>query len=193
MIHNSDSISSLELTFLIHTSSRLLHNILSLIIERVKVMMQAQENNSLYANELECIHAVLKSEGWIGLLTRGLKVTLARDVPSYIVYFVVYGLLMQTNMKDSIGIWASMVAGATAGMACWVPVYPIDVVKTRMQNTMGGKADASEGLSVNAISVAIAMCRTEGIGAFFNGLGILLLRAAISNGVTFWIYDLIMV
>jgi solute carrier family 25 carnitine/acylcarnitine transporter 20/29 len=77
-------------------------------------------------------------------------------------------------------------------MACWLPVYPIDVVKTRMQNTKGGKANASEGLSVNAISVAIVMYRTEGIGAFFNGLVILLLRAAISNGVTFWIYDMIM-
>ena len=112
-------------------------------------MMQAQENNSLYAHELECIHAVLKSEGWIGLLTRGLDVTLAREVPSNIVYFVVYGLLMQTSMKENIGIWASMVAGAAAGMACWVPVYPIDVVKTRMQNTKGGKADTSGGLSVS--------------------------------------------
>ena len=170
----------------------LLHCILLKIIDRVKVMMQAQENNSLYANELECIHAVLKSEGWIGLLTRGLDVTLAREVPSNAIYFVVYGLLMQTSMKENIGIWASMVAGAAAGMACWVPVYPIDVVKTRMQNTKGGKADTSGGLSVNAISVAIVMYRTEGIGAFSNGLGILLLRAAISNGVTFWIYDLIM-
>jgi hypothetical protein len=156
-------------------------------------MMQAQENNALYANELDCIKAVLKSEGWVGLLTRGLDVTLARDVPSYVLYFVVYGLLMQTTMKDSIGMWASMVAGAAAGMACWIPIYPIDVIKTRMQNTKGGKADTiSGGLSVSAISVAIVMYRTEGIGSFFNGLGILLLRAAISNGVTFWIYDLIM-
>jgi len=30
--------------------------------ERIKVMMQAQQN-SLYANELECIQAVLETEG----------------------------------------------------------------------------------------------------------------------------------
>ena len=47
-------------------------------------------------------------------------------------------------------------------------------------------------IQVEDYQSAIVMYRTEGIGAFFNGLGILLLRAAISNGVTFWIYDLIM-
>ena len=155
-------------------------------------MMQAQENNALYANELDCIKAVLKSEGWVGLLTRGLDVTLARDVPSYVLYFVVYGLLMQTTMKDSIGIWASVVAGAAAGMACWIPIYPIDVVKTRMQNTKGGKADASGGLSVSAWDIAIIMYSTEGIGSFFRGIELQLFRAAVSNGVTFLIYDLIL-
>ena len=153
-------------------------------------MMQAQDHNSLYANELECIKAVLKSEGWIGFLTRGLDVTMAREVPSNIVYFVVYGLLMQTAMKESIGIMASMVAGAAAGMACWIPVYPIDVVKTRMQNTKGGKSES--GTSISAWDIAIIMYSTEGIRALFRGIELQLFRAAISNGVTFGVYDLIM-
>ena len=94
-------------------------------------------------------------------------------------------------MKDSIGhVMASMVAGAAAGIACWIPVYPIDVVKTRIQNTKGGKFES--GISVGAWDVAIIMYMTEGIGSFFRGIELQLFRAAVSNGVTFLIYDLIM-
>jgi hypothetical protein len=166
--------------------------------DRVKVMMQAQEKGALsqYANELECIKSIVQNEGWFGLLTRGLNLTLAREVPSNAIYFVVYGLLMQTAMKDALGVMASMVCGAISGIACWIPVYPIDVVKTRMQNTKGGKSDNATndgaGGRRSSLHVATAMYTTEGIGAFFKGLGPLLLRAAVSNGVTFFVYDLIM-
>jgi solute carrier family 25 carnitine/acylcarnitine transporter 20/29 len=153
--------------------------------ERVKVMMQAQENRTLYANDIECFKLILLNEGWFGLLTRGFGPTLAREIPSNAIYFVVYGLLMQTVMKDALGVMASMVCGAISGMACWIPVYPIDVVKTRMQNTKGGTC-------VRATDVAIAIYTTEGIGAFFQGIGLLLLRAAVSNGVAFWVYELIL-
>ena len=153
-------------------------------------MMQAQENGSLYASELECIKSIIHNEGWLGLLTRGFWPTLAREVPSNAIYFVVYGLLMQTALQNALAIMASMVCGAISGMACWIPVYPIDVVKTRMQNTKGG--DSSSGKPVSAMGVAVVMYKTEGTGAFFNGLGLLLLRAAVSNGVTFWVYDSIM-
>ena len=169
--------------------------------DRLKVMMQAQENVSLYANEQECINAILQSEGWFGLLTRGFGLTLAREVPSNAIYFVVYGLLMQTAMKDTLGIMASMVCGAISGMACWIPVYPIDVVKTRIQNTKGRPSASEKSVSAtdggderrrSSLHVATVMYKSEGIGAFFNGLGILLLRAAVSNGVTFWVYDFVM-
>ena len=78
--------------------------------------MQAQENNSLYANELDCINAVLHSEGWIGLLTRGFGPTLAIALPSNAIYFLVYGLLMQTTMKESIG---RIMASVGCRCCCW--------------------------------------------------------------------------
>ena len=83
----------------------------SFCTERVKVMMQAQQN-SLYANELECIQAVLQNEGWTGLFSRGLGPTLAREIPSYAIYFVVYGVLMQTAVAENLGSVAPLVFGA---------------------------------------------------------------------------------
>ena len=154
--------------------------------ERVKVMMQAQ-SDSTYANELECIQAVLENEGWTGLFSRGLGPTLAREVPSYAIYFVVYGILIQTAYigSDSLGSIAPLVCGAISGMACWVPVYPVDVVKTLVQNTEGGDPDS-------AIDIAVQLYNDEGIGAFFNGLTPKMLRASVNHAVTFWVYALMM-
>mmetsp|Transcript_25770 Transcript_25770/g.53837 ORF Transcript_25770/g.53837 Transcript_25770/m.53837 type:complete len:170 (+) Transcript_25770:267-776(+) len=152
--------------------------------ERVKVMMQAQQN-SLYANELECIQAVLETEGFSGLFSRGLGPTLAREIPSYAIYFVVYGVLMQTSQAQNLGTVAPLVCGAISGCACWVPVYPIDVVKTLVQNTEGG-AEAS------SIEVARQLYEDEGIGAFYNGLTPKMLRASVNHAVTFYVYALMM-
>ena len=74
-------------------------------------MMQAQQN-SIYANELECIQAVLQNEGWTGLFSRGLGPTLVREVPSYAIYFVVYGVLMQSSLAEGLGGVAPLVFGA---------------------------------------------------------------------------------
>ena len=155
-------------------------------VERVKVMMQAQSTNSLYSNEIESIQAVLKNEGFLGLFSRGLGPTLAREVPSYAIYFVVYGLLIHTNVAENyLGGAAPLVCGAMSGCACWIPVYPVDVIKTLVQNTEGGD-------SSSAFDIAIDLYKNEGIGAFFNGLTPKMLRASVNHAVTFWVYDFMM-
>ena len=165
-------------------------------VERVKVMLQAS-GNALYQNELECISAVLKSEGWSGLLGRGLTPTILREVPSYAIYFVVYGILIQTPFAKTLGVAAPLVFGAMSGCASWIPVYPIDVVKTLMQNTEGGsnKEEAEDKGQVrsnaSAIEISKQLYEEGGIGAFFDGLTPKMLRAAVNHAVTFWIYDLI--
>jgi len=151
-------------------------------MERIKVMMQASD---LYTNELDCANAVLTKEGIRGLLGRGLGPTMAREVPSYGIYFVVYGLLSQTAMAVWLGHAAPLVNGALSGMASWIPVYPIDVVKTLVQNTEGGS-------TVSSWSVAAQLYRQGGVSAFFDGLTPKMLRAALNHSVTFYMYDIIL-
>lgn len=151
--------------------------------ERVKVMMQAQ-GNELYQNkEIKCIQAVLATEGLKGLMLRGLGLTLAREVPSYGIYFVVYGLLKELSPFDF--ALAPLLYGAISGCASWVPVYPVDVVKTIIQNTEGNKA-------VDLWETTGALYRREGIGGFWNGLTPKMLRAAVNHSVTFFTYDVMM-
>lgn len=162
-------------------------------IERIKVMLQATNSNAdsssgntaAYSNEFECIKVVLQNEGWSGLMGRGLGPTLAREVPSYGIYFFVYGILSTLPYSEYMGALAPLFNGALSGMACWVPVYPIDVVKTVVQNSDGNEGSAS------SLAVARELYADGGVNAFFDGLTPKMLRAALNHAVTFFVYDLI--
>lgn len=145
------------------------------------------DNAPAYSNEFACIKIVLHNEGWIGLMGRGLGPTLVREVPSYGIYFLLYGILSSSPMAESMGKLAPLVNGALSGMGCWIPVYPIDVVKTLVQNS-----DGSGGSSSSAIDVARELYADRGVNAFFDGLTPKMLRAAVNHGVTFYVYDIIM-
>jgi solute carrier family 25 carnitine/acylcarnitine transporter 20/29 len=151
-------------------------------IERIKVMMQA---SPAYRNEWHCLNVILASEGWGGLFRRGLGPTLFREVPSYGLYFWSYGFL-QTMIWIDLGAWSPLVFGAAAGMFAWLPVYPIDVVKTLMQNTAGDNEEES------AWEVMREVYAQGGVGAFFDGITPKLIRAAVNHAITFTIYDMIM-
>ena len=122
----------------------------------------------------------------MGLMGRGLMPTIAREVPSYGIYFVVYGVLTQMPLFLWLGKLAPLVAGAASGCACWIPVYPIDVVKTLIQNTEGDNASES------AWAVAKQLYIDGGVGAFFDGLTPKMFRAAVNHAVTFQLYEMAM-
>lgn len=153
-------------------------------VERVKVMMQAKGKGA-YANEFECIRAIVAMEGWRGLLHRGLLITIAREVPSDAVYFALYGYLIQSNLVDHFGASAPLVFGAMAGCASWCPVYPIDSVKTIVQNTEGASSTCSW-------KVAADIYRKGGLIAFYDGFPAKLIRAAVFHSMTFFVYELVL-
>uniref|UniRef100_A0A0G4HKR9 Mitochondrial carrier protein n=1 Tax=Chromera velia CCMP2878 TaxID=1169474 RepID=A0A0G4HKR9_9ALVE len=168
--------------------------------ERIKVMLQSlseggketekETDGFSYSDELSAWRAVILAEGWKGLMLRGLGPTIAREVPSYGIYFVAYSLFMspQTGATDLLGALAPLVGGAAAGCACWLPVYPIDVVKTAQQSTVGGSAEDAKG----AIETAREIWDRGGVGAFFDGLTPKLVRAVVNHAVTFFVFDLML-
>jgi solute carrier family 25 carnitine/acylcarnitine transporter 20/29 len=64
-------------------------------------------------------------------------------------------------------------------------VYPIDVVKTLVQNS-----DGSDDIS--GLKVAKQLFEERGIRGFFDGLTPKMLRAAVSHSVTFYVYDIML-
>jgi len=188
-------------------------------VERVKILMQA-DNTGQYTSEWECITKIVSQDGLFGLLFRGVDATIVREIPGYALYFVIYHLLI-----ESTGQWlgsgvAPLLCGAAAGCLSWLPVYPIDVIKTNMQNTRGNSVGSIESTSsptvtaslssekpsissssssssdtnsdnLGMLDMAIQLFKSGGLAVFYEGITPKLIRAAVNHSVTFYVYDLI--
>ena len=163
--------------------------------ERVKVLLQIQGQKELkpgekpkYSGGFDVVRQLYK-EGGVRSVFRGSAMTLARDGPGSAVYFASYEYVKRSlTPKDSQGkpngelsLSAIMVAGGTAGVAMWIPVFPVDTIKSRLQSAQGRPTIGStvRGLYGNG-----------GFKAFFPGMGPAMARAVPANAATFLGYEL---
>jgi Mitochondrial carrier protein len=161
-------------------------------VDRIKVLMQCADHECYQGDETQCMDAVLQQEGWKGLLGRGLGCTMLREIPAYSLYFGVYGGLQAycTDLSAFLGpSLTPALYGAAAGMACWLPIYPIDVIRTVALNTEGNDDDTN---NQSPWDMAVNLYQTAGLEAFYDGLGARLLRQAVNHAVTFSVYESLM-
>jgi len=158
--------------------------------ERVKVLLQIQGQKQLgpgvqpkYNGGLDVVRQLYK-EGGIKSVFRGSAMTLARDGPGSAAYFATYEYVKRSlspkdaegNATGDLSTSAIIVAGAAAGVAMWIPVFPIDTIKSRIQ-TAEGRPTISGVIS--------GLYKAGGIKAFFPGFGPALARAVPANAATF--------
>ena len=89
----------------------------------------------------------------------------SREIPAIFTYFSTYNYLKQKQISV-------FLSGSIAGTISWFITYPIDTIKTRLQNN-----------SCKTINEAIKK------GNLFTGLSLCLFRAFIVNGVNFSVYE----
>ncbi|KAL9629114.1 MAG: hypothetical protein Q9204_005462 [Flavoplaca sp. TL-2023a] len=158
--------------------------------ERVKVLLQIQGQKNLapgekpkYSGGVDVVRQ-LYTEGGIRSVFRGSAMTLARDGPGSAAYFATYEYVKRRltpkdeagNLSGELSLTAVMTAGGAAGVAMWIPVFPIDTVKSRLQSadgrpTIGGTISG--------------LWRSGGLKAFFPGIGPAMARAVPANAATF--------
>lgn len=159
--------------------------------ERVKVILQVQGQKPLgpgekpkYSGAGDVVRQLYK-EGGIRSVFRGTFATLARDGPGSACYFAAYEMIKRKlTPKDpetgkptgKLSITAIMTAGAGAGVAMWIPVFPVDTVKSRLQTAEG---------NVTLGGVVRELYGRGGVKAFFPGFGPALARAVPANAATF--------
>ncbi|RAH71447.1 carnitine:acyl carnitine antiporter [Aspergillus aculeatinus CBS 121060] len=158
--------------------------------ERVKVLLQIQGQNPpppgqkpKYSGGLDVVRQLYK-EGGIRSVFRGSAMTLARDGPGSAAYFAAYEYIKRTlTPKDEQGrvtgelsMTAVLAAGGAAGIAMWIPVFPVDTVKSRLQSAPGRPTIGGTIRTVYA---------NGGFKAFFPGFGPALARAVPANAATF--------
>ncbi|KAK5064751.1 hypothetical protein LTR84_000585 [Exophiala bonariae] len=158
--------------------------------ERVKVLLQIQGQKQLapgekpkYSGGVDVVRQLYK-EGGVRSVFRGSAMTLARDGPGSAAYFAVYEYVKRSlspkdaegNATGELSLPAVMTAGGAAGIAMWIPVFPVDTIKSRLQSAEGRPT----------ISGTIrGVYRNGGIKAFFPGFGPALARAVPANAATF--------
>ncbi|MCJ1310624.1 carnitine transporter [Agyrium rufum] len=158
--------------------------------ERVKVLLQIQGQKQLapgekprYAGGFDVVRQLYK-EGGIKSVFRGSTMTLARDGPGSAAYFATYEYVKRKltpkdeegKMKGDLSLTAIMTAGGAAGVAMWIPVFPIDTIKSRLQS-------AEKRMSIS--ECVSGVWRNGGAKAFFPGIGPAMARAVPANAATF--------
>jgi solute carrier family 25 (mitochondrial carnitine/acylcarnitine transporter), member 20/29 len=157
--------------------------------ERVKIILQIQGQKQLgpgekpkYSGGMDVVRQLYK-EGGIRSVYRGSAMTLARDGPGSAAYFATYETIKRyLTPKDEDGkpgklsLPAVCAAGGAAGVAMWIPVFPVDTVKSRLQS---GDSNLGIGATIRQLY------SKGGIKAFFPGMGPAMARAVPANAATF--------
>ncbi|OAX82505.1 hypothetical protein ACJ72_03142 [Emergomyces africanus] len=158
--------------------------------ERVKVLLQIQGQNPpppgqkpKYSGGVDVVRQLYK-EGGIRSVFRGSAMTLARDGPGSAAYFAAYEYIKRSltpkdadgNVTGELSLPAVVAAGGAAGIAMWIPVFPIDTIKSRLQSAEGRPTIGGTIRGVYA---------SGGFKAFFPGFGPALARAVPANAATF--------
>jgi solute carrier family 25 carnitine/acylcarnitine transporter 20/29 len=80
--------------------------------------------------------------------------------------------------------------GGIAGVVTWGSVFPLDMIKTRLQTQTITDHSRAESQSLvrprqtlNSFQIARETYRVEGIKAFYRGLGVCSVRAFVVNAV----------
>ncbi|KAL7619944.1 hypothetical protein AAE478_010491 [Parahypoxylon ruwenzoriense] len=148
---------------------------------------------------------VFRAEGIKGLYFGGV-VTALRDSIGYGFYFWSYELSSkwvesgrQNSSAFSQDAAKVLLCGGLAGVVTWASVFPLDVIKTRVQ-TQPFDATAMPLLSssqssqkrLGAMEIARDAYKEGGMRVFFRGLTVCSVRAFIVNAVQWAVYEWIM-
>ena len=140
-----------------------------------------------FLNYREYIPKLIANEGFVALY-RGFWATFWRDVPSWGIYFYVFEKCKQEfahySQTKEPTIFQKMMAGGTAGVACWVSNYPFDIVKSHIQCSKGNQ-------TITMKEAFLHYYRLYGYKYFFRGLLPTVLRAFPTNAITLSVFDAI--
>jgi len=104
--------------------------------------------------------------------------------------------------EGNLGIHHYLLAGSIAGFGMWIPAYPLDIIKSKMQadvlsgtrryptvSVLQRKLVAhAQPLCVQMVATAKRIMAEEGALGFFKGFAPCFARAAPANSVTFLMY-----
>jgi solute carrier family 25 carnitine/acylcarnitine transporter 20/29 len=161
-------------------------------VEQIKVVMQARNKPGTtqppYRSSWACIVEVYKTEGIKQGFYRSFIPTLSREIPQYAIYYPSYEVarrlfLAPGQSVDSLHPVYTAIAGGLAGVAQWIPTFPLDVIKSRV-------SAAPPGTYKGFADCALQLYKTEGATVFWRGISAAIMRAFPLHGGVFLAYEM---
>ncbi|KAF7782233.1 hypothetical protein Agabi119p4_1609 [Agaricus bisporus var. burnettii] len=175
--------------FISGVSAGLANSVVSGPVEHIRIRLQTQSNtNPTWTGPWDAIKKIHSAHGVKGLY-KGQAVTLLRECSGYGIYFLAYETLVQREIankgirRDQLSPLNAVLYGAAAGYALWAVIYPIDMIKSRMQTD--GFSPATGQKYKSTLDCVRTVWRTEGFSAFTRGIVPTLIRSPFANGATF--------
>lgn len=217
--HSSTTGSNLVTTFLAGAIGGLATWVVSTPTELIKCRSQLAPSPA-EASSWNICKRIWQSEGGVRGLYFGGTVTAIRDSVGYGFYFWSYELStrwMERWLRDSgyapgngiegvggVETAKVLLCGGLAGVATWVSIFPLDVIKTRVQAQVYGPGTravvtgerrpliGAPSKRLGAVQVAKEAYQEAGLRVFFRGLMVCSVRAFIVNAVQWAVYEWIM-
>ena len=146
----------------------------------------------MYRGPVDCVRKIYQTRGLRGLY-QGLPITALRDIAGYPFYFGPYELMITCftpagESRQKVDAPRLILAGGLAGTVSWTVIFPLDVVKSRLQ---------ADGVNGNFRYSGILDCiiksyREGGFGVFTRGLWPTVIRGFPTNAAIFLVYEFVM-
>ena len=145
------------------------------------------------ASSYGVVKQIWRKDGIKGLYLGGV-VTSLRDSVGYGFYFWSYELTKRLLLSRQADPFVDptavevLLSGGIAGVVTWASIYPLDMIKTRIQAPEIALQEQQPLLAErpqrkSALRIARDVYHAEGIAPFYRGLGVCSLRAFIVNAV----------
>ncbi|KAJ3351748.1 Mitochondrial carrier protein ymc2 [Allomyces javanicus] len=193
--NNGNPNLTLSQLYMAGAASGVANSIVSGPVEHIRTRLQVQTGATLqYKGPLDCLRQIYSKHGIAGVY-KGQAITLVREFQGYGAYFLMYEYIIQRACqkqevaRSQLSTAQVMGAGGMAGYAMWATVFPVDVVKSKLQTDAIGKGDRKYASALDCFRKTLA---AEGIRGLYKGFVPCMLRAAPVNAITFLGFELAM-
>lgn len=162
---------------------------ISLLTAPTEMVKNRMQIGTEFKSTWQATVQISKQHGLRGLF-QGYNAVFLRDGPGGAFYYGLYELIkrrMNAGSTEPASSEKLMLAGGLAGVGAWMGMWPMDVIKTRMQVQPFHTAKTRSYTGI--IDCAHQLWRQEGPRGFFRGFSAGMLRAFPVNAVTWLLYE----
>ncbi|RCI15614.1 hypothetical protein L249_3435 [Ophiocordyceps polyrhachis-furcata BCC 54312] len=161
-------------------------------LDLLRTRFAAQGRHRVYPSLRSAMSEIKANEGWPGFF-RGLGPAWAQIVPFMGIFFVTYEALRLPLAGLDLPLGSGdAVAGAAGSIVAKTTVFPLDLVRKRLQIQGPTRRQYAYG-DMPEYSTALRAIRTivqtEGLRGLYRGLPVSLIKAAPASAVTLWTYE----